>query len=142
MVDTSHLIKDKSDLFSTHLVACFIGQLRNMITDSSPTNILTRVYHEKTLLRPGMVKEMEILKGNRCHLSGDPAMANLLESSFYLIGERSVATLLGSLPFLVEPFSKRKIWFLQNNIYEYPVAVYYNPEKDPRIGREYAKETG
>lgn len=73
MVDTSHLIKNERDIFTSKKMACVAqdDQLVTMILSSPTKNILSKVYYEKTKLRPNMVKERQFFKSGRCLLYRD-----------------------------------------------------------------------
>lgn len=94
-------------------------------------NILWRLAHEKTRLRPDMVKERELLSGDRCLLSSSRRMFELLFSDIFVVGERNAVNMLLALPLFVD--DKNKVWAGQKKFYEYPLALYYNVEK-PWLG--------
>ena len=119
------------------MVACVIAneQMSNMITSSPVKNLLSRVYYNKTLLRPDMLKERELFNGDHCWISKElQKMLPLLESDVFLLAERKIANLLLSIPIIVDQIPKR-IWLNERSIFEYPLVVYYHREK-PRIGWE------
>lgn len=62
-----------------------------MIATSTTKNILWKIYHEGTRLKADMVKEREILDGDRCLIEGNPKVFAIFESDIYLIGERQVS---------------------------------------------------
>ena len=106
------------------------------MTTSAPTNgsILSKIYYEKTKLRPDMVK---ILKRDRCLLNtqtADSRTATILNSEFYLVGATKASDMLLGMPFLVTALPK-KLWFIRRNIYNYNLVLYYRREKE-RIGQE------
>ena len=92
MVDTSQLIKDEHDLFSTKRVACLFKneQMMNMIASSPNKNVLSRVLNQKTRLRPDMMKERELFEGDHCLLTPSVKLLTLMEfveSKIYLLGK-------------------------------------------------------
>ena len=134
MVDTSQLIKDEHDIFSSRRVACILenDQLHNMIISSPTKNILSRIFQEKTRLGPDMTKERELFEGENCLISRDYKMTQLFSSEIFLVGERHTADLLMST---FEGFEGifNKLW-ISETIYEYNLVAYYNGDK-PEIGR-------
>ena len=85
MVDTSQLIKNKQDLLSTKKVACMVEneQMMNLIISSPTKNILSRIFYEKTRLRPDMVEERAIFGIDRCLLSRQPEMIKVKHLEMY-----------------------------------------------------------
>ena len=137
MVDTSQLIKDESDLFKTHRVACLVKseQLANMISSSSVKNVLSKVYYEKTRLRPEMARERAILKSDFCLLSIDsPLIYDLLNSDFFLFGERKGGNYLLANSFMFEKLFNR-VWLNEKPVFEYNLVIYHNRDKGPRLGK-------
>ena len=109
-------------------------QMMNLIISSPTKNILSSIFYEKTRLRPDMVEERAILGKDRCLFTRDRMVTQLLDSEFYLFGERKLGTMLMGIPFLVGAMPK-KLWLNERDIYEYNLVIYYNREK-PRIGKE------
>lgn len=126
MVDTSDLIQNPRDIFTTKKVACMLenDQFTNMITSSPTRNILAKIYDEKTLLRPDMIKERAVLKRPRCLLFRDPSVFQLLKSDLFLVGERTAGNLLMSSSFLFEGMFK-KLFVNQKSIYEYNLVGFW-----------------
>ena len=108
--------------------------MHNLITSSPTKNILSRIFYEKTRLRPDMVEERAILGKDRCLITRDRLVMQLLDSEFYLFGERKLGTLLMGVPLFVEAMPK-KLWLNERDIYEYNLVIYHIREK-PRIGKE------
>lgn len=139
MVDTSQLIKNERDIFTSKKVACILlnEQLHNLIVSSPTKNILWRIF-ERTRLRPDMTREREILGGERCLFTRSPDMFQLLRSDIFLVGERSAANLLFSAFYMAENLLN-KLWFNENiKLYEYNKVLYYSlrqKENKERIER-------
>ena len=112
-------------------------ELTNMAVRSPTNNLLWRIFHEKTRLRPDMVKEREFVNGDRCLLRQGPKLLNFMASdSFFLVIERGVANLLFSLSFMFKHVLK-KLWANGKDIYEYNKMLYYSlrhRENKERIG--------
>ena len=90
VVDTSQLIKDVHDVFSSRKIACFVAhnQLYDMILSSPTKNILWKIFNEKTGLREDMVEERKLLSGDRCLVSKNMIqIAAILKSAdeFFLV---------------------------------------------------------
>lgn len=136
VVNTSQLIKDDQDLFSSQKVACFIEEehLTSLIASAPSKNVLTRVFNEKTWLPPGMTKERHILKSDRCLMKRNPSIYSLFNSNFYLIGERSSANYVLAISFMFERLFK-KLWINERAISEYPLMMYHARDK-PKINGE------
>ena len=135
VVDTSQLVKNEQDIFSTSKVACMLkqDQLHNMIGSSSTKNILSRILYEKTRLRPDMAKERELLKSDHCLAERSPKLLSLFSSdNFFFVGERNMFHIFLTAFSLVDGFFN-KLWIAEK-IYEYNLVIYYNADK-PTIGR-------
>ena len=119
VVDTSSLIIDESDIFKSRKVGCMLknDQLHNMILNSPNKNILSRIY-ERTRFRPDMLKEKTLLKSDRCLLTRDARMFQLLHSNVFFLSERKAAELFLAVYFLGEAFFKL-LWLNERRIYEY-----------------------
>ena len=137
VVDTSHLIKDESDIFKTSRVACINTneQIMNMVKSnwsdsdrctkkarlkllsspkvtSSPTrnkDILSRIYYEKTLFGPGSGREKQLFGGDRCFLIRSLAMLEVLDLDIFLVGPRAMGNFLLTSTIYFENF-KREGW--------------------------------
>ena len=135
MVDTSQLIKDEHDLFSSRLFPCFFDndQLSNLIVSLPTKNVLSRIFYEKTRLRPDRVEQRKILGKDRCLMSPDIQMLRLLKIGGFLFAERKVLHLLLAMPVFVESMPN-KMWLREMN-YEYNLVTYYRRDK-PRLGKE------
>ena len=86
MIKSSQLVKDHHDIFSTRKVACFLENdtLHIMAVKSPVKSILSRIFHAKTRLRPDMVKERAMVKGDRCLTARSPEMFDLFNSDIFL----------------------------------------------------------
>ena len=136
VVDTSQLIKNENEILSTRKVACMgkNDQLVNMIISSPTKNIMWRIFHEKTRLRPDMVKEREILEDDRCLLARNlEKLEKILKSTrIYLIADRRMIDLVLASSFIFENNIK-KLWISQP-LYEYNKVIYYHNGNNPTIG--------
>ena len=136
VVDTSQLVKDEQDIISTSKVACMLkdDQLHSLIVSSRTKNVLRRIFHEKTRLRPDMARERAILENDRCLLPSDYVkITKIIQiSDVFLVGERTLANLLLTSLSMLEGLLK-KLW-IPEKIYEYNNVVYYNRDKQ-WIGR-------
>lgn len=136
VVDTSQLIKNENEILSTRKVACMgkNDQLVNMIISSPTKNIMWRIFHEKTRLRPDMVKEREILEDDRCLLARNlEKLEKILKSTrIYLIADRRMIDLVLASSFIFENNIK-KLWISQQ-LYEYNKVIYYHNGNNPTIG--------
>lgn len=136
-MDTSLLIKDAQDLFRSRSVACLLenDQLHLMIKSSPVKNILSKIYNEKTsLLKHNMVEERSLFETDKCLITRDYKMTQLVSSDVVLIGERHTADLLmATLEGLGGVFNK--MWISDKIIFEYNLVSYYNGDK-PEIARE------
>lgn len=126
VIDTSDIIKDKQDLFSSKRVNCFMDEETetNMALTAPKGSILSKLYDEKTILSERMVKEKSILKNDRCLFKRDSSIVSLLNSYLYLTGSET------AFYFLEIAFSQfgslGKIWILDQDIYEFNIVFYYN----------------
>lgn len=125
MVDTSQLIKDERDIFSTSKLACvFKGdQLAGMM--SSPTkNILSRIFNEKMRLRPEMVEERETLDDNFCLISRTQKVFQFFKFDFFILVPRITANIFVAM---IDSFDGLlgKVWISEKAIYQYNLVIYY-----------------
>ena len=142
VVDTSQLVKDEHDIFTTQRVACFVRNetLHTMVANSpARKNILSRIFDEKTRLRDDMAKERAMLKGDRCLPPRSPEMFDLMNSDVFLVGPgTSMDLLLITSSFLFgRPF--KSMWITEKKITEYPMVLYYSlrkMENEQLIGRK------
>ena len=138
VVDTSRLIKDDNEMFTTEKTACLLkdGQIHAMITSSPNRDVLSRIFYEKTLLKPEMEMERKMLGEERCLIGRNIPMTKLLEASlddFFLVMQRQTRnTLLGSSFLLGRVF--KMMWISEKKVYEYPKVYYYDGNK-PEIGK-------
>ena len=128
VVDTSQLIKDERDIFNSpnSKVACFAKgeQLHNLILSfSSPKNVLTRIFKEKTMFGANM-KERELFKDGRCLISLNPKMADLMNSPIFAIAPRTTANFFLVLFHMLQGVFK-EIWVTEKPIYEFRLVIYY-----------------
>ena len=109
-------------------------QLHSMIVSSSTKNVLWRIFHEKTRLRPDMARERAILENDRCLLPSDYVkITKIMQiSDIFIVGERTIANILLPSLYMLEGIFK-KLW-IPEKIYEYNQVVYYNRDKQ-WIGR-------
>ena len=136
-MDTSELIVDSHDVFSTRKVACMMKKepLSIMIASSTTRNILWKIYYEKTHLRSDMEKEKAFLGRDLCHLDIDPVhMMGILNSDVFFVGQRSTGEVLmsTSIPYAGD---SKKLLLNEKPIFEFNLVSYYNGDK-PEIGRE------
>lgn len=119
MVDTSQLIKERNDIFTSDMVACFIEneQITNLIA-SSPTSVLSRILSEKSILRPDMAKERELVGSSRCVLDRDPKLFKLMQSDVFLFTEKKFLDLSLAIPLFADGLPKR-LWLKKSGIYSY-----------------------
>ena len=111
-------------------------EMFNMVETSSPTSILSRIYHEKTWLRADMSKEKQILNGPRCILPLKSKILGLLRSDLYLVLERNQANLLFTSASLLQEYVS-KVWVLGKGVLEFNRIFYYSlrhEENEQRIG--------
>ena len=107
MVDTSELIRDESNIFSSPLVARFLkhGQLHNMALNS-PTNqnILSRIFEKKIQFRSDMKMERQLLGSSECLFPRDPdKIAKILASDgTFVTAERKMIDYILGASFLSE----------------------------------------
>lgn len=118
MVDTSQLVKDYGDIFSTSKVACFISgeETTNLAASAQRNSPLWRLYHERSLLRADMAEAREKLNGNRCIATKNPKILDLLkEDDFYVVVERSQGDMLMAASFMLQDLVN-KIWISEKNM--------------------------
>lgn len=122
MVDTSQLVKDERDIFSSgsQKVACLFDneELANLAASAPPKSLLARIYHEKTRLRADMLAEKEVLGRDRCLVRINSKASYLLQMDGYIVTERNQANLLLVAAFMIPGLIKR-LWFHEANIYQY-----------------------
>ena len=126
MVDTSQLIKDERDIFSTNSkVACFAKgeQLHNLILRSQ-TNVLTKIFNERSKFRTQMVRERELFTDGNCLITHDPDMADLMHSPIYILSPRTTANIFMVLFHMMQGIFK-ELWVSSKSIYEYKLLIYY-----------------
>ena len=155
VVDTSFLIKNEQEIFSSRRVVCFLDKvcnlnlkktkiskpnffnqvpLTNMIATSPIRNTLWRIFHEKTLFQPDMKRERAIIGRDRCLLDTNPSLAQIVDSEkLSFVGEmrNALSPILAAASTF--PGAVNKL-FLTGPIYEYNLVVFYNPQK-PRLGQ-------
>lgn len=139
MVDTSPLIKDEPDVFSTSRLGCMAkgDQIMNLIT-SSPNRFLSRIFKEKIQLRPYMVEEREFLGGNHCLVSRKiiPKFEKLFQFDLFFVGPRISANIfLTSIGWFKDIFEK--LWLSERALMQYSLVFYYtlrSPKNKERIG--------
>ena len=121
VIDTSHLIKNVRDIFSSQKVACLLNndQLHNMMVSSAPNSVLRRMY-ERTKLRTDMVRERQSLGSNRCLITRQPAMIDLFSSNIFILGERKMAALFATASSFIKGVFNR-IWLneKESSIFEF-----------------------
>lgn len=126
MVDTSELVKDERDIFSTKRPACIAegDQLHNMIINT-PTNlpnknILLRIFEKKTLLPPEMSNVREALESDYCLINRDfPKLFNLFFSPIFLVHPRTTGHYFLITFWSDNILTNEKIWSNQKVIFEY-----------------------
>ena len=77
---------------------------------SSPVknkNVLSRLYYEKTVLRPDMVRERKLLKGDRCFLFRDPSILEVLNFDIFIVGPRTYGHVLLASTYYFGGFPKK-----------------------------------
>ena len=120
VVDTTHLIRNERDIFNSRKVACLLqdGQVYNLILSSPTKNILTKIFHEKTQLRPDMQRERAILQKSQCLLFRNPKVFQVLNSDVFFVAELTLAHLmLGMTSLLNKVFNS--LWISEESIFEY-----------------------
>ena len=108
-----------------------------MVT-SSPTKtntVLSRIFYEKTRLRPDMAFERAILESDRCLLSKHPKVFQLFDSPVFIVGEKKGSNMLAAATRVLFEGNLKKVWSKERDIYQYNLVFYYNGDK-PRIGEE------
>lgn len=137
VVNTSQLIKDMHELLSTQKIACLMETepSTQMIASMPRNSVLFKVYNEKTRLREDMAKEeREIIKKDHCIVGRDASIYGLLGMDAFILAERKAVSTILVNSYLFERFFT-KIWLHERPVYEYAQVIYYNRDKDPRIGR-------
>ena len=126
VVDTSELIKNEEDIFSTNRVACFLKDEQEMkIAESSATNnLLTRIFRERTLFRTDQEKEKKILGTDRCILEINERIGWLTNSQIFLIASKLHLSYLVALTNGLE--LARNLWISSQTIHQFNLVIYYN----------------
>ena len=103
-----------------------------MIVSSPNKNIVSKIFYDKTRLRPDMTGEREIMGDDRCLFRTSRSMFGFIKyhENVFVVGERYARNVLLSIPL----FEGAKIFDAFNNIFEYPLANFFNPDK-PEIGQ-------
>lgn len=139
-MDDSQLIKNQADLFSTSRVACLVAdeQLHNMILGSPGTkNLLWRIYHEKTLLKPEMTKERAIIKGERCLIPRSIQLLEFFKSFVFFVCPATAANLVQASLFLFKQ-QAISLWINEKVLVEFNMVICFSlrqPDNKRRIGR-------
>lgn len=120
-MDTSQLLKDEQDIFSSPKVACFLknDQLHSMVISTQVKNILSRIFAEKTFFRADMLEERALL-GDRCLFTSDfIKIAKIIQDSdVFMLGEGTLMNMLMAGMSLLEGVFK-KMWLNEKPLYEY-----------------------
>lgn len=134
VIDTSDLVKDDKDVFSTSKTACILRDSESFsMIISSPAGSILRKLYEKTRLRPDPVKERETLGSDRCLITRDPfQVTNLGKLNVFFVGEKKLAD-FGFASSSLEGIDY-KFWVSKKPIHEYNHVIYHSPYK-PTIGR-------
>lgn len=121
VVDTTQLIKDNREIFTTHRTACMVANDElTSLAASSPNNILHKIYSEKTYLPDYLLEERTIMGGSRCIMPRTLKLVRLLESDgIYLVIEQGLGSLVLASSFLAGNTVKR-LWVNGKNLYAYP----------------------
>lgn len=101
-------------------------QLHQMITTSPNRDILTEIF-EKTRLKPEMAKERSLLKGERCLLTKDPEILDLMTPDFFFVAPGVLLDMFLNFSFMLPKFFKR-IW-INSNVKDYNLVLYYSLRK-------------
>ena len=125
VVDTTELVKDERDIFSSRHVACFFydQQEMNMAKASPTNNLLTRIFRHKTYFRPDQVKEREIVQNDRCFVVAGEKNLELMNSDLFMVSsELHFSFFLG----FVSAVDFRKTFWVGKVIHEYNLVTYYS----------------
>lgn len=125
IVDTSELLTDKRDIFSSRHVACFFydQQEMNMAKTSPANNLLTRIFRKKTYLRPDQVKEREVVQNDRCFVVAGEKNLELMNSDLFMVSsELHFSFFLG----FVSAVDFHKTFWVGKVIHEYNLVTYYS----------------
>ena len=126
VIDTSDIIANKNNAFTTKRVNCFIEKETEIAMSlSAPKgSILNRLY-EKTILNKDMLEEKLILKSDRCLIKKDSSViVRLARSHLFFTGSETASYFF--LAFISQFDLPMKGWMLDKDIYEYNTVLYYN----------------
>lgn len=145
MVDTSQLIKNTEDVLATSKVACLLenDEIAKIAASLPRKSILSKIYYDKTRLRPNMNRERQLLGQERCLIQRNPKLLSLLDIDAYFVSEKTQLNLVmaSALMFSEE---RRRLWIYGKDLYSYNRVFLYSlrhKENKQRIGKVYVKAT-
>ena len=125
VVDSSGVIKDKVDIFTTNRTACYVeGDIEHTLALTSPNDsLLTRIYNEKNkLTKPIKGLRNKRIK-DRCIIEKTLDNSNFhVEDAFGVLGEQMAYILLRALS---DVKSKDILWIGQNEVYSLNYHIYH-----------------
>lgn len=125
VVDTSKLVKDEREVFSSRHVACFFydQQEMNMAVTSPTDNLLTRIFKRKTYFRPDQVKEKQIVQNDRCLVVAGEKNLELMNSDLFMVSsELHFSFFLG----FISAVDFHQTFWIGKVIHEYNLVSYYS----------------
>ena len=131
------MIQNADDIFKTRRVACIVenDQLHIIIIGSPAKSLLSRIFYEKTRLRPDMGKERAIVKKDRCLIPRRPEVLDLMNSDLFILVAKTFVDFVLTSSSIMTGFFRNQMWISRKPIFEFNLVTYYNGDK-PRIGKE------